>query len=191
MAQKKISQLTSTSTLTDYDKFPLVQDSITKHIFYKDMKKEMVEDVQREVSTNIDENSNAIAKLEPIANYNHGLVKIGDWLDSKGIYRLICTEDDMSKDFDFVKSEKNPLNNLFGFNINSSEVSSQTNMEIILSAKAHFYGDANFIDLVAYPNNGKWFFTNEEFTKPAATENLDVLIIEYASSAEQSAYIGE
>ena len=63
MAQRKISELTSTTKLNDDNIIPLVQDGVTKHIRYGDMKSPMVKEVEANVEDYVDE------KMTKKANY--------------------------------------------------------------------------------------------------------------------------
>ena len=54
MAQKKISELTSTASVADHNIFPLVQDGVTKHIKYSDLKAPLVEQVKANVESYVD-----------------------------------------------------------------------------------------------------------------------------------------
>lgn len=54
MAQKKISELTSTASVKDHNIFPLVQDGVTKHIKYSDLKAPLVKEVEAEVEDYVD-----------------------------------------------------------------------------------------------------------------------------------------
>lgn len=58
MSQKKISELTSTSKLNDDNIIPLVQDGVTKHIRYGDMKSPMVKEVEANVEDYVDSKIN-------------------------------------------------------------------------------------------------------------------------------------
>lgn len=58
MAQKKISELTSTTKLNDDNIIPLVQDGVTKHIRYGDMKAPMVREVEANVEGYVDNKIN-------------------------------------------------------------------------------------------------------------------------------------
>lgn len=181
MSQKKISELTSTSTLTDYDKFPLVQDGVTKHILYSDMKKEMVEDVHREVSTKLDEYYNeAMSAIDSISDYKYGSRKIGEWGDGKTIKRLVCTSDEVKSAAAVVNSQA-----MYGLEIKSS-VGSKTTMGIVLSCKVHFKNATNLAEMSwSLLSNNKWCFHylifNPNIIKPS---DIDTLIVEYVDFGE-------
>lgn len=77
MAQKKISELTSTTKLNDDNIIPLVQDGVTKHIRYGDMKAPLVKEVEAEVEDYVDN------KLTGKTNYvSTTMVRMGFTRDS-------------------------------------------------------------------------------------------------------------
>lgn len=72
MSQKKISELTSTASVKDHNIFPLVQDGVTKHIKYGDLKVPLVKEVEANVESYVD------TKLENRTRYaNESMVGLG------------------------------------------------------------------------------------------------------------------
>lgn len=174
MAQKKISELPSTASVTDENKFPLVQDGITKHIKYSDLKKPMVEEVFADVSDKVD---NVLSVTKRTTDYSAGHRKIGDWNDDKSIDRYVFTSDDLNSSAVVINNQA-----FYGF-MPKTYLAKTLTMELIFSAKIRWKNATSLQDFSWTAKDGKWCFHYPIFNSNVPSVNdVDVLIVEYVDS---------
>lgn len=152
MSQKKISELTSTASVKDHNIFPLVQDGVTKHIKYSDLKAPLVKEVEAEVEDYVDKKS--IYKL----NYNNTtMVKLGF---AKNSYNTV--RDFWDKLFSTYES-----NGVIHFQWNTAEeayIGLQSGSNMLMSGGTLIY-TCNGNSKTAYRNFSALFFSSNKANK--------------------------